>query len=78
MLQANYDGLEDKFATIQAELEALRARNKQLQADFVPRKLNLPDAADLLNQFKAKRTRSKTDLADVMEILEMLEEDEPE
>ncbi|MCU0544865.1 MAG: hypothetical protein MUE44_22290 [Oscillatoriaceae cyanobacterium Prado104] len=36
--------------------------------------LELPDAADLLNQLKAKRKRSKADLADVEAILELLAE----
>jgi hypothetical protein len=33
----------------------------------------IPDAAYLLNQLKAKRKRSKTDLADVEALLEILE-----
>ena len=34
--------------------------------------LGLPEAADLLNQLKAKRKKSRADLADVEEILEIL------
>jgi hypothetical protein len=34
---------------------------------------DLPEAADLLNQLKAKRKKSKTDLADLEIILEILE-----
>jgi nucleosome binding factor SPN SPT16 subunit len=33
----------------------------------------LPEAADLLNQLKARRKKSKTDLADLEAILEILE-----
>ncbi len=33
----------------------------------------LPDAADLLNQLRAERKKSKTDLADLEAILEILE-----
>jgi chromosome segregation ATPase len=34
---------------------------------------DLPEAADLLNQLKSKRKKSKTDLADLEAILEILE-----
>ena len=34
--------------------------------------LELPEAADLLNQLKARRKKSKADLADVEAILEMI------
>jgi regulator of replication initiation timing len=33
---------------------------------------SFPDAADLLNQLKARRKKSKTDLKDVEELLEIL------
>jgi hypothetical protein len=33
----------------------------------------LPEAADLLNQLKAKRKKSKSDLADMEALLEILE-----
>jgi hypothetical protein len=33
----------------------------------------LPEAADLLNQLKAKRKKSKTDLADLEAILKIME-----
>ena len=33
---------------------------------------NFPEAASLLNQLKARRKKSKTDLADVEELLEIL------
>jgi hypothetical protein len=49
---------------LQAELEAYR---QQPVAEF-----ELPEPADLLNRLKAKREKSRADLADVTKILEIL------
>jgi len=51
---------------IEGELFALKQKSATAGKDF-------PDAADLLNQLKAKRKKSKTDLADMEAILEILE-----
>ncbi|WP_445244824.1 hypothetical protein [Microcoleus sp. OTE_8_concoct_300] len=57
MLQANYDELEDKYEATKRELAGLRSQFKAVQA--IPQitsapEIELPDPADLLNQFKAK------------------------
>jgi len=52
-----------------AKLVAAREENKK----SAPAEKNLPEAADLLNKLKAKRKKSKTDLADLEAILELLE-----
>jgi chromosome segregation ATPase len=52
-----------------AEIEKLRSELKQKSA--APREFL--EAADLLNQLKSKRKKSKTDLADLEAILEILE-----
>jgi hypothetical protein len=41
----------------------------------VPTLAEFPEAADLLNQLKARRKKSRADLADVEVILEMLNDD---
>jgi hypothetical protein len=52
---------------------------RQLEAELADLKQKsaaareLPEAADLLNQLKAKRKKSKADLADLEAILEILE-----
>jgi hypothetical protein len=52
-----------------AKLAAAREENKK----SAPAEKNLPEAADLLNKLKAKRKKSKTDLADLEVILELLQ-----
>jgi hypothetical protein len=52
-----------------AKLVAAREENKK----SAPAEKNLPEAADLLNKLKAKRKKSKTDLADLEVILELLQ-----
>jgi hypothetical protein len=77
-LEERLKSLEYSFECQGRRLAEKQARNQQLQADLdVPNQLKLPDAADLLNQLKAKRKKSRTELADVIEILEILEGDEP-
>jgi uncharacterized protein involved in exopolysaccharide biosynthesis len=65
---------------LQARLEVERADREEIEAELADLKQksatagkDLPDAADLLNQLKAKRKKSKTDLADMEAILEILE-----
>ena len=52
-----------------AKLAAAREENKK----SAPVEKDLPEAADLLNKLKAKRKKSKTDLADLEVILELLQ-----
>jgi chromosome segregation ATPase len=56
---------------ISTKLAAALAENKKSAAASK----DLPEAADLLNQLKSKRKKSKTDLADVETLLEILEPD---
>jgi chromosome segregation ATPase len=51
---------------IETELSGLKQKSAAASKD-------LPEAADVLNQLKAKRKKSKTELADVEKILEILE-----
>jgi hypothetical protein len=51
---------------IEAELSSLKQKSAAAGKD-------LPEAADLLNQLKAKRKKSKADLSDLEVILEILE-----
>ncbi|HLO50914.1 MAG TPA: hypothetical protein VK211_21035 [Kamptonema sp.] len=60
-----------------SQAQELRKVRSQLSDKTAPQDskiLELPDAADLLNQLKAKRKKSKTDLQDVEAILELLPE----
>jgi hypothetical protein len=56
-----------EIGELQAELEA--EKQQQTATAF-----ELPSPADLLNQLKAKRKKSKTDLADIEAILELIED----
>ncbi|MEG5136024.1 MULTISPECIES: flagellar alpha dynein [unclassified Microcoleus] len=61
---------QSQLATVQAENEKLR--DTQSATEF-----ELPEASDLLNQLKAKRKKSKAELADVEALLEMIEGSTP-
>ena len=78
-VQAKKQRLQNDLGNSQAEVIELRS---QLAAERVEREENkksapvekdLPEAADLLNKLKAKRKKSKTDLADLEAILELLQ-----
>jgi len=56
-----------------AEIEKLRSELADLKQKSATARKDLPEAADLLNQLKAKRKKSKTDLADIEAILAMIE-----
>jgi chromosome segregation ATPase len=56
-----------------AEIEKLRSELAYLKQKSVAATKDLPEAADLLNQLKARRKKSKADLADLEIILEILE-----
>jgi predicted nucleic acid-binding Zn-ribbon protein len=67
-----------------AEIENLKSETERLESELAHRSgenseksataSDLPEAADLYNQLKARRKKSKADLGDVEAILEMIEE----
>ena len=66
-LREELDDREETCAELRSELSDLK------QKSAAPREL--PEAADLLNQLKTRRKKSKADLADVETLLEILELD---
>jgi chromosome segregation ATPase len=75
-----FDKLDQEVTQIRSQLEQERADREEIEAELAELKQksaaaskNLPEAADILNQLKAKRKKSKTDLADLEAILEILE-----
>ena len=74
------DNLRRGVRELQARLEVERADREEIEAELADLKQksatagkDLPDAADLLNQLKARRKKSKADLLDLETILEILE-----
>lgn len=65
--------LNQQLASVREQLETVRAENEKLKASQPATQFELPEAADLLNKLKARRKKSKTDLADLEAILEILE-----
>ncbi|MEG3842969.1 hypothetical protein [Microcoleus sp. herbarium14] len=71
--------LRKEVREVRSQLATERAEREEIETQFSDLKQNsapaskLPEAADLLNQLKAKRKKSKADLADVEAILEMIE-----
>jgi hypothetical protein len=65
--------LNQELASLRSRLEAVQAENEKLKASQPAAQFELPEAADLLNKLKAKRKKSKTDLADLEAILELLQ-----
>jgi hypothetical protein len=59
--------LRRQLADLQAELSGLKQK-------ILTSSVELPEAADLLNQLKARRKKSKADLVDLETILEILED----
>jgi chromosome segregation ATPase len=66
-LREELDDREETCAELRSELSELKQKSAAAR--------ELPEAADLLNQLKSKRKKSKTDLADVETLLEILELD---
>jgi chromosome segregation ATPase len=73
-----------EVAELRSQLETERADRKQIEAELSELKQNsapaptlleklTPDAATILSQLRVKRKKSKTDLADLEAILEILE-----
>ncbi len=65
--------LNQELAFVREQLETVRAENEKLKARQPVTEFELPEAGDLLNKLKAKRKKSKADLADLEAILEILE-----
>jgi hypothetical protein len=64
--------LNQELASLREQLAAERAEREKNKKS-APVEKDLPEAADLLNKLKAKRKKSKTDLADLEAILELLQ-----
>jgi chromosome segregation ATPase len=65
---------------LRSQLEQERADREEIEAELADLKQksataskDLPEAADLLNQLKTRRKKSKADLTDLEIILEILE-----
>jgi len=70
--RADREEVEAQLADREEQLRQLLSELSKLkQKSAVAREL--PEAADLLNHLKAKRKKSKSDLADLEVILEILE-----
>ena len=67
---AEIHNLKSKIQNLESELARRSGENSEKSAAAS----ELPEAADLLNQLKTRRKKSKTDLADIEAILEMIEE----
>jgi len=67
------EALNEELASVRLQLETVRAENEKLKASQPATQFELLEAADLLNKLKAKRKKSKTDLADLEAILKILE-----
>ena len=69
--------LRSQLETECADREGIEAELSELKQNFAPAATPLekltPDAATILSQLRARRKKSKTDLADLEAILEILE-----
>ena len=64
--------LKQELVEVRSQLAAERAEREENKKS-APVEKDLPEAADLLNKLKAKQKKTKTDLADLEAILELLE-----
>jgi chromosome segregation ATPase len=65
--------LRSQLETERADREEIERELSDLKQKSAAASKDLPEAADLLNQLKSKRKKSKADLADLETILEILE-----
>jgi hypothetical protein len=76
--------LRQEVQELRSQLETERADREEIETEFSDRKQNsaptatlseklTPDAATILSHLRARRKKSKTDLADLEAILEILE-----
>jgi len=70
--EVEVETLNQELASLREQLAAERAEREENKKS-APVEKDLPEAADLLNKLKAKRKKSKTDLADLEAILELLQ-----
>ena len=66
-----FDRLDREVTQLRSQLEGERADLKQKSTPAVA---NFPEPADLLNQLKARRKKSKADLVDIEAVLDLLTE----
>jgi chromosome segregation ATPase len=72
-LRQEVQGLRSQLETERTDREEIETELSELKQKSTAAREDLPEAADLLNQLKAKRKKSKADLADLEVILEILE-----
>jgi chromosome segregation ATPase len=83
-LQNDLGNLQAEVIELRSQLETERADRSEIEAELSELKQNsapaatlseklTPDAATILSQLRARRKKSKTDLADLQAILEILE-----
>ena len=76
--------LQEEVQQLRSQLETERADREEIEVELFELKQNsaptttlseklTPDAATILSQLRARRKKSKTDLADLQAILEILE-----
>jgi chromosome segregation ATPase len=71
-LQNDLGNSQAQVAELRSQLAAERASREENKKS-APVEKDLPEATDLLNKLKVKRKKSKTDLADLETILELLQ-----
>jgi len=72
-LRQEVQALRLQVETERADREEIETELSELKQESVAAREDLPEAAGLLNQLKAKRKKSKADLADLEVLLEILE-----
>ena len=82
--ESEKESLKQEVQELRSQLETERASREEIEAELselkqnsapaatLPKKLT-PDVATILSQLRARRKKSKTDLADLETILEILE-----
>jgi len=82
--ESEKESLKQQVQELRSQLETERADREEIEAELSELKQNsapaatlseklTPDAATILSQLRARRKKSKTDLADLQAILEILE-----
>jgi len=82
--ESEKESLKQEVQELRSQLEAERADREEIETELSELKQNsapaatlseklAPDAATVLSQLRARRKKSKTDLADLQAILEILE-----
>jgi chromosome segregation ATPase len=71
--KASWDELREELDDREETCTELRSELSELKQKSAAASKDLPEPAEILNQLKSKRKKSKTDLADLEAILEILE-----